>query len=254
MKLLTTFKRVLVLLTLFATAPALAAEIQLLETISIPMGRYGQKWLSVYTKLKVQNLAYDKEIELKFTDKEGHTTTAKASYLGASSDAYEIWESYTTLKIDGTRSPFAAEDYRLNISYHSAAGDFRLPEGEITLQTGPILHSGEKVQIAMPSTRHGQGGLPLSVVLANLAYTKSVNVHYSCDNFATESTQSFQFQPYYTYGYGLVTSPTPAGFEIWTTWISAVCQDLSYYVSYEIFGQKYMDGSAQFPYHSQRSY
>jgi hypothetical protein len=217
------------------------------------MSRYGQKWLSVYTKVLVQNLAFEKQVEMSFTDALGLRTTAQAKYVGPAANGYEIWEAHTSLKLSESTG-VVAQDYLWRVSYKSTAGEFLNSEGELSLPLGPFLYSQQRLSLAMPTQNFGDQGFPVTAVVANMAYDKVILVHYSCDGFSTESTQTLQFQPTYTYGYGLIQSPTPTGFEMWSTWLQAPCETVNYYLSYEVAGQKYLDGSASFPYQSQKTF
>jgi hypothetical protein len=253
MQILSKLKKCLLGLTFLAAAQAYAAPLELLESVSVPMSRYGQKWLSVYTKVRVQNLAFEKQIEVSFTDPQGLRTTAQASYVGPAADGYEIWESYTNLKLSESTG-VETKNYLWRVNYRSAAGEFWNTEGDLQIPLGPFLYSGQQISLAMPTQKSGDNGFLVTAVVANLAYDKVLLVHYSCDGFASQNTQALQFQPSYTYGYGLIQSPTLAGFELWNTWLKAPCETVSYYLSYEVAGQKYQDGSSRFPYRSQKTF
>lgn len=211
-----------------------ADELSVLTAMNIPMSKYGISWQSPQIRLRVKNLAYDKSIRVVFIDSEGQSSFAQASYLGPADSGYEVWEAFGNIRSGGP--------VLFQVDYAVAGRSFSIDRQE--LKNGPILYQGQNIEQVL--TAHQLYGDRARFVAAvrNIAYQKHVSVHYSCDDFNSEYAAFLDFVPFFMYGYGSVSSPTPYGFEMWSSDSVPVpdgCSTLRYYYTYEVNGAHYAD-------------
>lgn len=217
-----------------ATAGHARDEVALLSTMNVPMGKYGMTWQNTQVRVRVKNLAYEKSVKLVFTDGEGPTVEAPATYVGPADQGYEVWEAFINLN--------SGRPYNFHVDYEVAGQSYRA--GDFELKLGPMLYAGQNIQQVLSAKQFYGSSANFVVALRNLAWHKSVQAHYSCDGFRSEETVALSFQAIFPYGYGYVNSPTADGFEMWSGSIGNLpesCTVLNYYFTYDVNGQRYVD-------------
>lgn len=218
----------------FMSVAKAADEVTLLSTMNVPMSKYGMVWQSTQARVRVKNLAYEKSVNLVFTDADGQSIEVPAQYFGPADAGYEIWEAWTNLN--------SGKPYTFAVDYAVQGESFRAESFE--LKTGPLLYAGQNVQQVLGSRQFYGSYANFTVAVRNLAWHKKVEVHTSCNGFRSEQTVALSYQPVFFYGYGTISSPTPEGFELWSGSLSNVpesCDVLNYYFTYEVNGQRYAD-------------
>jgi len=186
----------------------------------------------------VKNMAYEKALLIVFTDGQGKTSTSEASYLGPADAGYELWQAYARLPGDATAS--------FHVEYQVANQIFfdkdRSPDSP--LKTGPMFYRGQNIQQVLGSNQFYGSYASFTAAVRNIAFQKNVQVHYSFDGFRTQQTVAMNFQPYYSYGYGSILSPTSDGFEMWSVSVGDIPADanvIQYYFTYEIKNKRFAD-------------
>jgi|GEM_PF-6870739 hypothetical protein len=217
------------------TAPLFAKdEVSLLSVMNVPMSKYGMSWLVPQVRVKVQNLAYEKRVKIVFTATNGQVNETEAQYLSPADAGYEVWEGATNLQ--------AGDEYEVHVEYEAAGRSYKTPA--VSLKAGPVFYAAQNVQQILYGRQFYGQTANFTVGLRNLAYAKRVQAHVSCDDFRSSLSVDLSFQPYFMYGYGVVQSPTPEGFEIWTGSTHALpegCGIARYYYTYDIDGQRFAD-------------
>jgi hypothetical protein len=220
---------------LFLGTSALAQdEVSLLSSMNVPMSKYGMSWQSVQLRLRVADTVDASSVRLIFVDGEGTSTTVDAALVGPADRGHTLWDASINLQHH--------QPTNFHVEYTVGGQIQRGLAAE--LKHGPILYAGQNIQEVQPRTGFYGNYAYFSVALRNLAYHKQVQAHYSCDNFQSKSVAALGFQPFYTYGYGVIHSPTPEGFEMWSTGSIEVpehCHTIRYYYTYEVDGQQFAD-------------
>ncbi len=213
-------------------------EVAVLASTNVTMSKYGMSWQSPQVRLRVKDIAYEKSVIVVFTDSEGNVTSSPATYVGPADSGYELWEAYGNVR-GGAAANFHVEYTVANQIYFDSNQGQDFP-----LKQGPVLYRGQNIQQVLGSKQFYGSNAYFTAAVRNLAYQKNVQVHYSYDGFRTQQSASLSFQPYYYYGYGAISSPTPEGFEVWTGSVSNIPDTASaifYYFTYEVGKQKFAD-------------
>ncbi|MCP3145113.1 carbohydrate-binding protein [Pyxidicoccus xibeiensis] len=228
------------------SAPALAAdEIRLLKAHSAVSSYRGQSWQDVTYTLLVKNLAYEKFVYVYQKQPDGSWVNLPGTYVGPASPGFEIWrvtkqypswganpepsrdlEFVPRLVVGGT----FYWDNNWGANYHLGRND------------GPMLHNTNVLVDA--SFWRANGDLDVSIDVKNLAYTKSVTVVYTTDNWATSHEAPAGFVSGYTYAYAYINSPNVKNVERWQAHIPGVTgASLKFAVRYQVNGQTYWDNN-----------
>ncbi|NPC83605.1 endonuclease, partial [Pyxidicoccus fallax] len=231
----------------FTSLPARAAdEVRLLKAHSSVGSRYGQVWQDVSYTLLVKNMAYEKFVYVYQKEPDGTWVNLPGSYVGPASNGYEVWQVTRQYTSWGT-TPEATRDLEFvprivvgGTSYwdNNWGANYHLGRND-----GPLLKN-TNVLVAGSYWRD-TGHLDVSVDVQNLAYSKSVTVVYTLDNWATQAEAPAQYVPSYTYGYSYIQSPNAKGVERWSAHIPVPTTGgpLRFYVRYQVNGQTYWDSN-----------
>jgi hypothetical protein len=156
-------------------------------------------------------------------------------YKYSTGDNREIWDYHTN---NGPVN-FAVKAVIGGVTYwdNNGGSDYVLENQGVTLYNDIAIH---QYYGSANSTY-----MTVSVNLQNLDYTKSVNVIYTTDGWATTSVKPLHWSSYQMYGYGSAQSPNASGVEYWSTSFSlpAGTTPVEYVFSYDVNGTTYWDNN-----------
>lgn len=215
--------------------------VQLFRSSSYIHTKYGQSQLGLNWEVRVKNLAYNKKVFIRQQLKSGQWTNIALSYSRQADAGYEIWSGGASQLNSYTFSTRFAVGYTVNgVTYwdNNAGADYNMP-----YNCGEML--GRGYQVALKGYSYANNFLSVYVDVRNIAYTKSVKLVYSTDNWATSVSVPLYFQSSYYYGYATVNCPTAAGFERWATWNGYIgpVSGARFFIEYSVNGQKYYDNN-----------
>lgn len=244
---------VLVLAGFSATSMA-AGEVSLIKAASFSSYYHGFSWEDGRFEAQVANLGYAKQVTAYVKRTSGAWVDYPLSYLHSSGGNKEVWaaefhnESWVTGRKDLTDTGDIIEfaiKYTVNGQTYwdnNGTANYKLPHG-----AGTLLGAGKNVSVYefAPTLNVGQGTAAYGhVTVRNLSPTKTVNIIYTTNNWATTKTATATYSPYWYQGYSSTPNPNTLGFEEWafTLDVSTGTQ-LQYAVSYTVNGQTYWDNN-----------
>jgi hypothetical protein len=209
----------------------------ILEMSSISTQAYGQSSQSVHVKLLVPNHTYEKNVSVLFQKENASPYEVVARYVGPADAGHEIWEAYANL---GPGNYLAQVDDGES-SEPSADRDGRL----LRQGSGPVLFGARSIMGIYNPKVMNRRDAQFHVAVRNFAYGKTVRLHYSHDGWKTSETLDMSYQRVFNYGRGSVVLPNDEGFEVWSgaPSLSAEALELSYYFTYEVAGQSFLDNN-----------
>ena len=255
-------KRLLFFLFLFfaSIATASADAVNLLQASSRTGSYHGYQWQDFEFDIRVDNIAYHKEVTVWYIDADGQWKSLAATYAHDIDGNQEMWHAnwQRMLSRPGcvTLSPL---DLVFNVVYKVAGQtyvddrygqQYYLPAGSGELITPPVLADGATA--VAPYSVNGSsypGYFTVGVLVKNLAYHKRVAIHYTYDNWRTTHIGYATFQPSRTYGYSYVTYPNANGVEYWLFRTEGPeaqnpsATEVKYAVGYTVGGQTYWDNN-----------
>ncbi|MBZ4394318.1 carbohydrate-binding protein [Myxococcus faecalis] len=234
---------------LFSSSALAADEVRLLKAVSTVSSRYGQTWQDVTYLLVVKNLAYEKQVAIHDKQPDGTWLDLEASYAGDAGAGHELWKVTRQYQSWGT-SPQPTRDLEFVAKYTVNGQTYWDNNGGANYQlvrtNGPLL---PRANVLVGSSYwQPTGEVDIGIDVKNLAYTKSVTVVYTTDNWATSHEVAASFVPGYSVGYAYISSPNAYGVERWQARIPAVSGTPLYYIRYEVNGQTYWDNNFGYNY------
>ncbi|MBB5016964.1 hypothetical protein HNQ59_000226 [Chitinivorax tropicus] len=230
--------------------PALAVaqdEVSLLHARSLVMTKYGLQWQSTQFDVKVRNLAHDKQVVIEYQRPNQPWRQAPLSFNRQVDDESEIWSG----GIGGHGADDSASQpgpfvYRIRYQVKGQAylDDNQQALYQLDANQGDVLYRGVVgvVDHRPLVDRFWGGQYHGHVALKNLGPAKDVQVHYTTDGWQTQRVAFAQYLPYFSYGYGSVPNPNPAGFEVWSFSLDAGGgTEIEYAVRYTVNGQTHWD-------------
>ncbi len=215
--------------------------VQLFRSSSYIHTKYGQSQLGLTWEVRVKNLAYNKSVFVRQLLKSGQWTNIALTYSRNADSGYEIWTGSVSQLNNYTYDTKFAVGYTVNGTTYwdnNNGANYTMP-----YNCGEML--GRGYQVAVKSYSYDQKFLSVWVDVRNIAYTKSVKLVYSIDNWATSTTVPLYFQSTYSYGYATVSCPTAAGFERWAAWNNYLgpLSNGKFFIEYTVNGVKYYDNN-----------
>jgi len=229
--------RTMVMLLGISTGPRAlpAADVSILEMSSINTQAYGQMSQSVHVKVLVPNNCFEKNVSVIFQKENSSPVRVVARYVGPADAGNEQWEAYANL---GPGNFWVQVDFAEQPAVERTSMFLR--QG-----SGPVL-TGERSLMAIYTQQvMNKGAANFHAVIRNFAYSKRVRLHYSYDGWKSSEAIDLGYQRVFSYGRGNVVLPNDAGFEIWSgaPELSDDIDELSYYFSYEVAGQTFVDNN-----------
>ncbi|AGC47954.1 endonuclease/exonuclease/phosphatase [Myxococcus stipitatus DSM 14675] len=234
--------RVALTAVLTSTSALAADEVRLLEAVSTVSSYRGNTWQDVTYLLVVKNLAYEKQVVIHDKQPDGSWLDLSASYVGGAGAGQELWKVTRQYPSWGT-APQPTRDLefvaRLTVNGqtywdNNAGANYHLGRAD-----GPLL---PRVNVLVAtSVWQSNGDVDIGIDVKNLAYSKSVTVVYSTDDWATSHEVAASFVPGYSVGYASVASPNAQNVERWQARIPPGSGTPRYYIRYQVGGQTYWD-------------
>src|SRR5262249_25200902 len=189
--------------------------------------------------IRVQNIAYAKQVFVHHLKTDGTWTDLPASYVRPLDAGYELWQA-TFSQIGGGLGDQLVVGSTVNGTTawdNNHGANYVLHDQDGTL-LGPGLHV-DAFSAFVETTGAGHS-LHVDIDVRNLAYQKTVEVVYTTDSWQTTTTVHARFVSSYRYGYATVVSPNALGVERWvvTTPVPTTAS-LRFYVQYTVNGQTY---------------
>jgi hypothetical protein len=188
-------------------------------------------------QVRVENLAYAKNVFVHQKLTNGNWTNIALSYSGPLDSGFELWNVYFNNSMADTQFVIG---YTVNgVTYwdNNDGSYYNQP-----LNSGEML--GVRFNVGVYYWAFMNNTLSVQVDVRNLAYSKTVKIVWSSDSWKTSQVGYASFQSSYTYGYATVSCPTAAGFERWTAAVSTgSIPNLQFYVEYDVNGQQYFDNN-----------
>lgn len=214
-----------------------AADASILEMSSINTQAYGQTSQSVHVKVLVPNNCYEKNVTVLFKRDQGSPSRVVARYVGPADAGNEIWEAYANL---------GPGNFQTQVEYTDANGSAS-DRGSLLLRqgSGPVLYGERSVMAVYNPQVMSRSSLHFHAAVKNYAYGKRVRVHYSADGWKSSDAADLVYQRVFNYGRGTVVMPNDEGFEVWSgaPEVGEDVDELSYYFTYEVAGQTYIDNN-----------
>ncbi len=214
------------------------AEASILEMSSINTQAYGQTSQSVHVKVLVPNNSFEKNVAVLFHKDSGTPHRVVARYVGPADAGNEVWEAYANL---------GPGNYLAQVEYSEDAKDSAAERTTLLLRqgSGPVLYGERTVMAVYNPLVTSKGSLQFHAAVKNFAYNKKVRVHFSHDGWRSSTSADLGYQRVFNYGRGSAVMPNEEGFEVWSVVpeISEDVDELSYYFTYEVAGQTYIDNN-----------
>ena len=201
--------------------------------------KYGMGTYQRGFEVRVKNIAYDKQVAIWHKLANGSWVEVPCTYSRNADPGYEIWTAATSCynaSLYDTRFCVKATIHGITYWDNNGGSDFEMGHSDgVLLGTGVhILKNGAWRGTTVSGT----------IDLRNLAYSKSVRVIWTTDNWATQSTTDASFVSYYAYGYASAPSPNALGIERWNfTLTPGSSAPIKYYIRYTVNGMTYYDNN-----------
>ncbi|WP_320823322.1 carbohydrate-binding protein [Reinekea sp.] len=241
---------------------AQAAQIELNKIDSRLHSKYGFRWQGISIEAVVENIAFDKKVQLMYRDGDDEWITEDLNYSGSLGDGLETWSLWINRSISGPyaegealdlefvlRYEVAGEVYwdnNLNRNYFISAGS-----GEYTPKTLLVDTAAARAPYDYNyngNTGHVNGYLSIDVIVQNYAMYKDVEIHYSYDNWQTTQIGNASFVSGRYKGYSWVGYPNANDVEVWSFYSAGPeaqgdADTLQFAVKYTVDGQVYWDNN-----------
>jgi len=241
---------------------AQAAQIELNKIDSRLHSKYGFTWQSIHIEAVVENLAYDKKVQLMYRSEDGGWTAEDLSYSGSLGDDLETWALSINRNINGPYSDGPALDLEFVLRYE-VAGEIYWDNnltGNYFITAGSGEYTPKSLVVDTASARapydydyngntgHVNGYLSVDVILQNYAMYKNVEIHYSYDNWQTTLVGNASFVSGRYKGYSWVGYPNSNNIEVWNFYTAGPeaqgnADTLQFAVKYTVDGQVYWDNN-----------
>ncbi len=258
-------KHFLILISLFVSvvSSAYAQSVDLLKASSRLHSRYGYEWQSTAFDIRVDNLAYDKQIDIYYRDADGEWKTQAAVFAGTIDGNQELWHAGWNRTISGPYEDNEPLDLEFVVRYrvngqeywdNNSGANYQLAANDGELLTTPVYKDYANAYAPYDydysgNQGHVNGAFSVGVLLQNLGYEKAVTIHYTLDNWQTVYQGQADFVPGRAIGYSWVTYPNPQGVEYWSFTAqgdeiqNATAEYIDYAISYTVNGVTYWDNN-----------
>ncbi|MBW2733343.1 MAG: hypothetical protein JRH20_13215 [Deltaproteobacteria bacterium] len=218
------------------------AAVQLVYADSWTHSKYGMSSKERNFVVRVQNIAYHKDVVIHVETASGEWVDIAATYVSGAAGNTELWKA--RVQSDGYGRKFVVKYTVKGVTYwdNNNGRDYEMGDAD-----GPMLGVGVNVRMNQAFfTNYNSSARSLrgTIDVRNLGYSKKVRVHYSTDGWQTEQTTDARYLGYMRiYGYSGVQNPNVHGIEGWTfeTYVSG--DKVDYYVTYEVDGQTHRDNN-----------
>jgi hypothetical protein len=221
--------------------------VQLVQATSYVHSKYGMSSCSRTFKVKVKDIAYDKQVIIHHRVHNDGWSDLPMEYVKDTDDGYEVWELvFNPPQLDVWEDQFCVKYTAGGTTYwdNNNSGDYYLGlNGGVLLGAGTNVHTYSGYA---QSNYDGSKSFWGNIDLRNIAYDKSVNIVYTTDGWATTNVAAAGYQTWYSYGYsGMHYSPNEYGIERWSVNIDlpADATGIEYVVSYDVAGQTFWDNN-----------
>lgn len=174
-----------------------AGEVQLLSARSNACNPVASCPSHMTTVIEVKNLAYAKQVGVRYRNSQGYWVSAPAQYWMQSSSGKELWNAVL---------PEPSDAYAI---YYSVNGmtywDNNGGRNYSNARSGPDEVLGAPWAIGDPTGAWSAGTLYGDVTVRNVSPAKEVRIVYTDDNWATRKV-----------GFARYSRTLPSGFEVWT--------------------------------------
>lgn len=239
---------VLLTLSAFSTLTMAAGEVGLLKASSV-ISYYRGYWHVGRFEAQVANLGYSKAVSAYIKTTDGSWVDMPMNFVRTVNASKEVWAAdFNGLSLPATGDiiEFAIK-YQVNgITYwdNNNWANYKLPQGGGTLLGNNVnvyvANYAADIPLYQTSTSWGS-----NITVRNLAYTKSVKVIYSTDNWATSKTAVATYSPiFWSSSYAQIANPNAMGFEEWNFQLDiGSASQVEYAISYTVNGQTYWDNN-----------
>lgn len=254
---------ILGLIMAWCSFAASADNVDLLKASSRTSSKYGFSWQDFSFDIRVDNLAYSKNVAIYYLDSDGQWKEHAAVYARPIDGNQEIWQAGWSRSLNDPYQSNPPLDMEFVVKYEVAGqtywdnnngANYHLNANSGELITGEVYADGAFASAPYTVNYNGNssaisGYFQVGVLLKNLGYSKEVKVHYSYDNWQTTYVANAMFQPGRMQGYSYVTYPNPNGVEYWYFYTSGAeaqnhdASQVKFAVSYTVNGVTYWDNN-----------
>lgn len=213
-----------------------SGEVKLLRANAYIHTKYGMGTYQRGFEVRVKNLAYDKQVAIWHKLADGTWVEVPCTYSRTADAGYEIWTGSTSCfnsSLYDTRFCVKATMNGQTFWDNNGGADYVMGHND-----GVLLGGG--VNVMLNSAWRGAGTISGGIDLRNIAYSKSVQVVWTTDNWATQSVTDATFVSSYSYGYAFVQSPNALGIERWIYTLNTSAA-IKFYIRYTVNGKTYYD-------------
>ncbi len=198
----------------------------------------------------VQNLAYDKHVEVIWAGEDGTRHTLKAEYAGPSGQDSEIWQARATFPL--TAGCCLPGDIQFVLHYHVAGQDYWNPPDRhgCTIDADSGILIGDDFPLLnvdfQPLLNAGQQYYPVTIAVRQDLQPEEVSIRWTTDHWQTfTDTPAFLWRKHWRHAIGSdARNPNRYGC---ATWISQLHMGDAYRVEYALFcrakGRQYWDNN-----------
>lgn len=251
-----------------ASVIAHADPIELNKVDSRIHSRYGYDWQTIEVEAIVDNLAYEKVVQVYYEKPDQSWDTIDLEYKGEIAPGKEVWSIYYThtlynlyieqdpldmnfvLKYDVNGETYWDNNNEQN--YFIAAGSGEYSPKPITLD---LAYAQAPFELISDGDTILTGGhFRATFILQNLAHEKDVEVHYTFDGWATSYVGKAEYQSSMTEGYSWVTYPNANNAEVWSFYTdgdeaqTTEADTVEFAVKYTVDGATYWDNNFGYNY------
>lgn len=244
-----------VALLVMANAAFAANEISFQKGSSIVSTRYGQSSQSMIFEVTVDNLGANKQVFAHVNTPSSSWVDVPLSFNRAISGNREVWRGSFSRPLNTVFDVEVAFKYVVNGQTYWDTNNNQ--NYNIASDSGHLLASGLNVyknnyttSITIPTAATT---IPGGVTVRNLGASKTVNVHYTTDNWATTSVANASFDAFAWSGaYSSAPNPNQYDSEEWaySLNVGTTATEIEYKIEYVINGQTYWDDNTGLNYHS----
>ncbi|SEL22167.1 Carbohydrate/starch-binding module (family 21) [Aquimarina amphilecti] len=195
-------------------------------------------------KVKVKNLAYQKEVAIHHQTNDGNWLDIPLSYEQSIGDDEEIWVGEVTPDYEIFNTDFVVK-YTVNgeIYWDNNKGE----NYSMLVNAGGYLSPDKSVEVNKSFTRFAGTSFAINVnAKRDYGATGTVEVVYTTDSWVTKNTVPLTYQRYFRVGYAhYIMSPNQFDVDIYSTSIrvSEEVQAIEFAVIYKVNGQEYWDNN-----------
>lgn len=241
-------------LALCASTVLAANEIKFHKVSSTVASAYGQHTQTINIEATVLNLAYDKGVYAHLRQNNGRWDDIPLTYNRSIAGNREIWKLVYQPPTNTTFNVVFALKYVVNGQTYwdnNGGANYTIAEDSGSRLAGGInvYNSNWQSNIILPS---GYPSFNVVATLRNLAFAKTVRIHYSTNNWATVQRLNASYSPYFWSGaYSSATNPNAYGFEEWSASLNiGNATQVDYAIEYVVNGQTFWDNNFGLNYHS----